>query len=90
MLGTLLVIVIVIGVGTRASDSVAVRQQEIILRNLPEKEAVAYYEILRKRARKINLLRAIALCALVVLFYSYKHRLGANAPQAPAPVTQPR
>jgi hypothetical protein len=91
MLGTLLVIVIVIGVGSRASDAVAVRQQEIILRNLPESEAIAYYEILRKRVRKVAVLRAIALVSLVLLFYAYKHRLAKSGAAAPPPaVTQTR
>jgi hypothetical protein len=88
VLGTILVIAIVLAVGTRASDAVAVRQQEVILHNLPEKEAVAYYEVLRKRVRKVAILRVIAICSLVVLFYSYKHNLVAGA-KAPA-VTQPR
>jgi hypothetical protein len=88
VLGTILVIAIVLAVGTRASDAVAVRQQEVILDNLPEKEAVAYYEVLRKRVRKVAILRVIAICSLVVLFYSYKHNLVAGA-KAPA-VTQPR
>jgi hypothetical protein len=82
VLSTVLVMVIVLAVGARSSDAVAVRQQEIILRNLPEKEAVAYYEILRKRARKVAILRVIALCSLVLLFYSYKHHLAASGMRA--------
>lgn len=89
MLSTVLVIVLVIAIGTRASDAVAVRQQEVILRNLPEKEAVAYYEVLRKRVRKTAVLRAIALVSLVTLFYAYKYRLGTPVKSAPPAVTQP-
>jgi hypothetical protein len=86
VLGTIVVIIIVLAVGARSSDAVSVRQQEIILRNLPEKEAVAYYQLIRKRFRKVAVLRVIAICSLAVLFYSYKYRLG--TPRAGAPVTQ--
>jgi hypothetical protein len=75
MIGALLVVIIVIAVGTRASDGLAVRQQEVILRNLPEREAVAYYEVLRKRVRKVNALRALALLSTLTLFYCYKRHL---------------
>jgi hypothetical protein len=88
VLSTILVIIVVLAVGARSSDAVAVRQQEIILRNLPEKEAVAYYQIIRKRFRKVAVLRVIAICSLAVLFYSYKYRLGAT--RTVAPVTQTR
>jgi hypothetical protein len=90
MLSTLLVIAIVVAVGTRASDGVQVRQQEVILANLPQAEALAYYDILRRRVRKIAVLRVIALLALVTLFYSYKHRLAGQPPRPPAPVTDTR
>jgi hypothetical protein len=84
MLSTLVVIAVVIAVGTRASDDLQVRQQEVILRNLPEPEAVAYYELLRRRLRKIQVMRVIAVLSLLTLFYAYKHRL---APQGkPVPV----
>jgi hypothetical protein len=80
MIGALLVVAIVIGVGTRASDALAVRQQEVILANLPEPEAVAYYQLLRRRVRKVNLLRVIALVSAVALVYCYKHHLAAPRP----------
>jgi hypothetical protein len=86
VLSTLLVMAIVIAVGTRASDSVQVRQQEVILANLPEKEALAYYHLLRRRLRKVQVLRVIALLSLVTLFYAYKHRLAA----APRPAVTER
>jgi hypothetical protein len=77
MLSTLLVMAVIIAVGTRASDGLEVRQQEVILANLPEAEAVAYYQILRRRLRKVMVLRAIALLALVAIIYAYKHRFAA-------------
>jgi hypothetical protein len=89
VLSTLLVMAIVIAVGTRASDGVQVRQQEVILANLPEKEALAYYDLLRRRLRKIQVLRVIAFLSLVTLFYAYKHRL-APAPAPKPPVTETR
>jgi hypothetical protein len=83
MMGAALVMVIVLVVGTRASDALEVRQQEVILANLPEREAVAYYAVLRRRLRKIMVLRVVALLAAVTLVYCYKHRLGAQgAPPA--------
>jgi len=42
VLSTLLVIAVVIALGTRASDNVQVRQQEVILANLPERRHSAY------------------------------------------------
>jgi hypothetical protein len=85
VLSTLLVIAVVIALGTRASDNVQVRQQEVILANLPEREAVAYYDLLRRRLRKIQVMRVIAVLSLLTLFYAYKHRL---APQGKPAVTE--
>jgi hypothetical protein len=76
MMGAVLVMVIVLVAGTRASDALEVRQQEVILANLPEREAVAYYDVLRRRLRKTMVLRVVALLAAVTLVYCYKHRLG--------------
>jgi hypothetical protein len=80
VLGTLVVMAIVIAVGTRASDAVEVRQQEVILHNLPEADAVAYYQVLRRRLRKVMVLRAVALVSMLTLFYVYKRHLGPPAP----------
>jgi hypothetical protein len=77
MLSMLIVVAVVVAVGTRASDGVQVRQQEVILANLPEKDALAYYDILRRRVRKVAVMRVVALLSLLTLFYSYKHRLAA-------------
>jgi hypothetical protein len=80
MLSMLIVVAVVVAVGTRASDGVQVRQQEVILANLPEKDALAYYDILRRRVRKVAVMRVVALLSLLTLFYSYKHRLAAPPP----------
>ncbi len=93
MLGTLLMVVMVIAIGSRAGDNLRVRQQEIILSKLPEPEKLAYYDILRRRVRRINFLRAVALVSLVVLAYAYKNHLAARAPlggRAPTPSAAPR
>jgi hypothetical protein len=83
MLSMLIVVAVVVAVGTRAADGLEVRQQEVILANLPAKEAVAYYAILRRRVRRIAAMRVIALLSLLTLFYSYKHSLApAAAPRA--------
>lgn len=87
MFGTLVVMVIVIAVGTRASDAIEVRQQEVILHNLPEKDAVAYYQLLRRRLRKVMVLRAIVLVSMLTLFYAYKRHL-VRSPVAPAPISE--
>lgn len=85
MLGTLLVVALVVAVGSRAGDNLRVRQQELILQKLPEPAAVAYYDVLRRRMRKVVLLRAVAVAALVLLFYSYKYRLVAKLDARPVP-----
>jgi hypothetical protein len=50
MIGTLLVVLLILAVGTRAGDAVEVRQQEIVLAKLSIPEAQAYYQRLRRRA----------------------------------------
>jgi hypothetical protein len=83
VLSTVIVVLLIVGVGTRASDGLRVRQQEVILGNLPEREALAYYKVLRGRVRRVAVLRVVALLALVGLFYCYKIRFVARsaAPQ---------
>jgi hypothetical protein len=62
-------------VGVRARDALRVRQQEIVLAKLPEGEARAYYEVLRRRVRYARILRAIALTSLLALLWAWKHGL---------------
>jgi hypothetical protein len=83
VLSSLLVIAVVIAVGTRASDGLQVRQQEVILQNLPEPEAVVYYQLLRRRVRRVAVLRVLAFLSLVTLVYSYKHRVLGGQGAAP-------
>jgi hypothetical protein len=74
-----MVVLLIVAVGTRATDGLRVRQQEVILGKLPEPEARAYYAILRRRVRRVLVLRAVALLSVVVLFYCYKIRFAASA-----------
>lgn len=68
----MLLAVLVLALGTEVSERVRVRREEIILRKLPESEALAYYEVLKRRVRKVRVLRAVVLCALVVIALSIK------------------
>jgi hypothetical protein len=82
---TILVVALIVAIGTRATDALRVRQQEVILANLPEPQALAYYAVLRSRVRKIAVLRVVALLSVVVLFYCYKrHYAPAASPPPPA------
>ena len=67
MIGTVLVALLVLAVGTRATDAVRLRQQEVILAKLPTPEAAEFYGILRQRSWKVRILRAVALLAVIVI-----------------------
>jgi hypothetical protein len=72
-MGVLILIALVVLVGTRACDNLRVRQQEVILRKLPEPERLAYYDVLRRRMRRVVVLRAVALISLAIFFYTMKY-----------------
>ena len=83
MIGTVLIAVLIVAVGMRASDAVRLRQQETILAKLPTEDAAAFYRILRRRAWTIRALRAVALVSLVVMLYTrnrvwQSHRAGGD------------
>jgi hypothetical protein len=71
---TLLLMVVVLAVGTQATDGVRVKQEEIILHKLPVAEAHAYYETLRRRIRRIRLLRAVTLAGLLLSLLAARRR----------------
>jgi len=73
---TLIALCAVLLVGARARDNLRLRQQEVVLARLPEAEAVAYYDVLRRRVRNARLLRAVALMSMVLLVYAWRHGLG--------------
>ena len=66
---------LVVLVGARARDNVRLRQQERVLVKLAERDAVAYYGVLRRRVRNARILRAIALVSLLILLYAWRHGL---------------
>lgn len=74
MMTTILLMVVIFAVGTQATDTIRVRQEEVILRNLPLAEAHEYYELLRRRARRVQLLRALTLVALVLTIFAGRRR----------------
>jgi hypothetical protein len=84
MSATLIIVVLVLVVGERAGDALERRQQEIVLGKLPLPEAHAYYERLRQRSRRVRILRALTLAALLTLAYVYRHTMNSR-PVAPPP-----
>jgi hypothetical protein len=75
MVSTLVAVLLVVALGTRARDNLRLRQQEIVLSKLSERDGIAYYEVLRRRVRNARILRAIALISLIVAFYAWRHGL---------------
>ena len=52
MMIALFTVLVIVAVGGRATDAVRLSQAESILARLPEAEARAYYDILRRRVRR--------------------------------------
>jgi hypothetical protein len=71
----LFAVLVIIAVGGRAIDGVRLSQAESILARLPEAEARAYYDLLRRRVRKIIVMRALVLVALLCIFWVLRRRL---------------
>ncbi|HVR62775.1 MAG TPA: hypothetical protein VMU50_12810 [Polyangia bacterium] len=74
MIGTVVTALLLLAIGTRAGDRLIVRQQELVLAKLPVAEASAYYDLLRRRVRRVRVLRAIVLVSLFCLLYAYRHQ----------------
>jgi hypothetical protein len=74
VLTTVLLIILILGLGTHLSDGVRVKQEEAILHKLPVAEAHAYYELLKKRARRVRLLRAVTLASLALSLMAARRR----------------
>lgn len=87
MIGTVLVVLLVLAVGTRATDAVRLRQQEAILAKLPTPEAAEFYGILRQRAWKVRVLRAIVLLAVIVILHSRSRDRGHRIQRLPTRAT---
>ena len=75
MVSTLVTVLIVVVVGGRMRDGLRLRQQEIVLTKLAEPEAIAYYEVLRRRVRNARIMRAVALISVLCAFYAWRHGL---------------
>lgn len=71
----LFAVLVIVAVGGRAIDAVRLSQAESILARLPEDEARAYYDLLRRRVRKIVVMRALVLLALLCIFWVLRRRL---------------
>jgi hypothetical protein len=82
MIGTLILVLLILAVGTRVSDALEVRQQEIVLGKLPVGEAHDYYQRLRRRAWRARILRGVAVLALITLAYAARRLLPVDASPA--------
>ena len=75
MIISLFAVLVIVAVGARASDALRLSQAESILARLSEDDARAYYDVLRRRVRRILVMRAIALLALLCIFWVIRQRL---------------
>lgn len=72
MIRAFVIAMAIVALGSEFSERVRIKQEEAILRKLPEAEAVAYYEILKKRVQKVRIMRGLVLVAMVVLVFAVK------------------
>ena len=75
MMLSLFTVLVIVAVGARATDAVRLSQAESILSRLPEADARAYYDVLRRRVRRTLIMRGVVLVALLCLFWALRHRL---------------
>jgi len=75
MIISLFAVLVIVAVGSRATDALRLSQAESILARLPEEEARAYYDVLRRRVRRILIMRGLALIALLCIFWAIRRRL---------------
>jgi hypothetical protein len=75
MMLALFAVLVIVAVGGRASDALRLSQAESILARLPDDEARAYYDVLRRRVRKVLLMRALTLISLLCIFWVLRQRL---------------
>jgi len=75
MMLALFAVLVIVAVGGRAADAVRLSQAESILSRLPEDEARAYYDVLRRRVRKVLVMRALTLISLLCIFWVLRQRL---------------
>jgi hypothetical protein len=84
MLTSILLVILILALGTHLADGVRVRQEELILRKLTVEEAHGYYELLRRRARRVRLLRAVTVGSLLLALLAARRRF--LPPPAASPV----
>jgi hypothetical protein len=75
MMISLFAVLVIVAVGTRATDALRLKQAESVLARLSEADARAYYDRLRRRVRKVIVLRALAVIALLCIFWAIRQRL---------------
>jgi hypothetical protein len=75
MMMALFAVLVIVAVGGRATDAVRLSQAESILARLPEADARAYYDVLRRRVRKVLVMRALTLLSLLCIFWVLRQRL---------------
>jgi hypothetical protein len=75
MMLALFAVLVIVAVGGRAIDAVRLSQAESILARLPDDDARAYYDVLRRRVRKVLVMRALTLISLLCIFWVLRHRL---------------
>jgi len=78
MMISLFAVLVIVAVGSRAIDAVRLSQAESILQRLPDEAARAYYNLLRRRVRRLILMRALAVIALLCIFWAIRRRLLAH------------
>ena len=96
MIVGLFAVLLIVALGGRAVDELRRKEAENILGRLPGAEARAYYDVLRRRMRRIVLMRATAILSLLWIFFVYRQRLvqhhtaaGRPAPSATTTISTP-
>jgi len=75
MMMALFAVLVIVAVGGRAGDALRLSQAESVLSRLPADEARAYYDILRRRVRRVLVMRALTLISLLCIFWVLRQRL---------------
>jgi hypothetical protein len=71
----LFAVLVIVAVGGRATDALRLSQAESILARLSDTDAHAYYDVLRRRVRKVLVMRGLALISLLCIFWVVRQRL---------------
>ena len=75
MMISLFAVLVIVAVGGRAIDAVRLSQAESILARLSRPRPARYYDRLRRRVRKVIVMRALTLTALLCIFWAMRQRL---------------